>query len=440
MGNIFDSRPTSYSDQTTWGKTPQMYGDYEASYRQDSTTADSMDYGNTKLQFGVKMLEDIDPGPKQGDMYVNTPSGERVYFTYKGSPYPDAAQRIAMGANYGNGPAVSITGSPLNPQYAMYYARGGDQHTGDDWTPIQINSQKDVMEAMRSGDYGRDINTGKYSNMYGMASINPFGSKEAGDVWTGATAFDNTVTGVIGQLIVPVAEMGLDDLVPFASDILNVTGASKAIQGGIDSLMQATQGRTYQGTKHFDPTIANTIKDPRLSGFLTKQQDQSQAFVAKYGDKNYSDTQRLAQDTQSQKLEKAQQLFQENQDMYVQGEVQKITDLGSKLQTLLPNVDTDLFTDIQSALGQVGRSNQQKMNIIRYLTKRIKTELLPALSQMPTAPATPPPTSPQTPKTDPVETASAQVGHPVLSINGTDSRPPTQHVITGNPFAFAPVV
>ena len=143
---------------------------------------------------------------------------------------------------------------------------------------------------------------------------------------------------------------------------------------------------------------------------------------------------------QSQKLEKAQQLFQENQDMYVQGEVQKITDLGTKLQTLLPNVDTDLFTDIQSSLGQVGRSNQQKMNIIRYLTKRIKTEILPTLAQLPTAPATPQPTTPQKPKTDPVETASAQVGHPVLSINGTDSRPPTQHVITGNPGAFAPVV
>ena len=428
MGNVFDSQPGSYSDQTTYGKNPHTYGgDWEAAYRQNSSTADSMAYGNTRLQFGVKMLEDIDPGPTQGQMYVNTKAGKRVYFTYKGQLYPDARQRIAQGANYGNGPAVSITGSPVNPQYHMYYAQGGDEHKGDDWTPIQIKSKKDVMEAMRSGNQGRDINSGKYSNMYGQASINPFGSKEGADVWTGAIAFDNALTGAVSQLIVPAAEMALDEVVPFASNILAATGANTAIQSGIDSLMAATSGKTYQGTQFFDPQMSNMIKDPRLPGYLTQIKDQSHAFIAKYGDSSYTATQSLAQDTPSQQITKAKQLAQENQDLYVQSQVQMMSDTADKLQQMLPNADPTLFQQIKTGLSMAS-NNQQKINVIRHFSGKIKTDVLPLLTQAPAAAPTPPPSVPSSPAKTQTLTASAQVGHPDLSINGDDTRHPAQHI------------
>lgn len=438
MGNTFDSRPGSYSDQTTYGKEAHTYGgDWEAAYRQSSSTADSMAYGNTRLQFGVKMLEDVDPGPNQGQMYVNTVAGKRVYFTYKGQLYPDARQRIAQGANFGNGPAVSITGSPVDPQYHMYYAQGGDEHKGDDWTPIQIKSKNDVMEAMRSGNQGRDINTGKYSNMYGQASINPFGSKEGGDVWTGAVAFDNTITGVLSQLAVPVIEMGLDEVVPFASQILAVTGANTAIQGGIDSLMAATQGKTYQGTKNFDPEMSNMIKDPRLPGYLQQIKDQSHAFIAKYGDSSYSASQKLAQDTPSQQITKAKQLAQENQDLYVQSQVQMMSSTAEKLQQMLPNADPTVFNQIKTGLS-MATNNQQKMNVIAHFSKQLKTDVIPLLTQAPVAAPSEAPSSPAAAEKSQTLTASAQVGHPDLSINGDDTRHPAKPIHSWAPIPVVP--
>ena len=180
MGNVFDSRPSSYSDQQKYGEAKTWNG-YEATYRQSSATADKISYGNTHLQFGVKMIQDVDPGPQQGQMYVVNRFGRRLYFTHQGQVMPWASDIIKQGKNYGNGPAVSITGNPLNPKYNMFYAKGGDEHFGDNWTPIPINSKADVMEAMTSGSAGMNINSGRFANRYGQASINPFGNKEGAD-------------------------------------------------------------------------------------------------------------------------------------------------------------------------------------------------------------------------------------------------------------------
>ena len=74
MGNLLDSVPTRFSDQTDGLKTEtfgnQDSSSYMAAYRQNSTTADSMSYGDGRLQFGVKIIQDIDPGPNQNQLYV----------------------------------------------------------------------------------------------------------------------------------------------------------------------------------------------------------------------------------------------------------------------------------------------------------------------------------------------------------------------------------
>ena len=100
------SRPGQYSDDSSSAVT---YGDYEASYRQNRPGADTVQYGNHRLQMGVKLLEDVDPGPNQGDMYVLDHSNHRLYFTKGGKMLPDANTIISRGKFYGNGPAVSWT-------------------------------------------------------------------------------------------------------------------------------------------------------------------------------------------------------------------------------------------------------------------------------------------------------------------------------------------
>lgn len=448
MGNTLNAKPQSYSGDWKYGEAPKVYGgsvggSYMASYRQNSTTADSMQFGTGKVQFGVKMLQDIQPGPMQGQMFVVNNAGKRLYFTYKGQIRPDAGDIISQGKNAGNGPAVAITGNPMNPQYHMFYSPGGSDHKSDDWQSLQINSKADVMQAMTSGMQGADhgIQAGaQYANYFGQASVNPFAQKTiGGDMWTTADRVGSAINDIGSKLIIPMGESFLDDFVPGASTLLGLTGINAGLQHGIDSLMKASQGKTYQSTKQFDPQIANSIKDPRLSGYLTTLQDQSHQFIAKYGDAKYQSTQKLAQDTPSQMLEKAKQLSQENEDYYVQSEVQQLTDLSTKLQGILKNSDSDIYSNIKTGL-QLATTNKQKMNVINHFSTQIKNQLLPLLQkQTISAPVTN--KSPAVPPvTSGIQTASAVNGHPSLSINGHDSRVPTQHVISGNSMPIVPTV
>ena len=436
MGNTFGSKPTSYSDETKFGQTQtfgnQIGGSYMAAYRQNSKDADRMNYGNTQLQFGAKIIQDSDPGPNQGQLYVVNNAGKRLYITHDGQIAPYASEYVQQAKNYGNGPAVSITGSPLNPKYTMFYAQGGDMHKGDGWTPIAINSTQDVEQAMRSGMQGLDIKTGKYSNMYGQASINPFGAKEGGDTWTGAGNFNRAVTGALSQVIVPAAEGFLDDVVPFASTVLGVTGANKAIQGGIDSLVAHSGGKMYQSATQFDPEMSNIIKDPRLPAYLKQAEDTSHSYIAKYGPQDYIQTQKLAQETPQQQLAKARQLSQENENLYVQQQVQEMTDSSAKLQQILGDkADPQLWQNIKTGLA-TAQTNQQKMNVINHFAKQIQSQVLPLLQNQPESSGVASHSAVSDPQKDPTITASAQPGHPILSINGTNTTPPGKTHISGS--------
>lgn len=442
MGNTLSGAPSKYSDEVDDGQTAtyggSIGGSYMASYRQDSATADSMQYGTNKLQFGAKIIQDINAGPNQGQLYVTTDAGKRLYITHEGKLAPYASDYVKQAANYGNGPAVSITGSPLNPHYSMFYAQGGDEHDGSNaWTPIQINSKKDIMEAMQSGMQGMDYNA-KHSTSYGQASINPFGSQEGSDTWTGAARFDEAVTGVVSQLVIPVAEHFLDAVVPFASNVLGATGINKALQGGLDSMVKNSHGQLYKSSTLFDPQMSNIIKDPRLGGYLQQQEDQSHGFIQKYGPADYSASAKLAQDTPQQQLAKARQLTEENQNLYVQGAVQQMRNLSAKLKQLAPGADPQIFQQIETGLG-MAQTNQQKLNVINHFSAQLQKQVLPLVSSGDSSTASGSLGSPKSPQTTGSLGASAQVGHPTLSINGTHSSHPGKPISSGTIAPPAPM-
>ena len=431
MGNVADSKPQNYAGDM---RKPWVYGGgYMATYKQNDPTADTIQYGKTRMQLGVKMMQDV-TGPRQGDLYVTDPNGKRLYFTHDNKPYANAGLIIRHGAGFGNGPAVMITGSPLQPQYHMFYSKNADLHgPTNEWTSIPINNTADISKALDQGPHGTG---GKYANMYGDASINPFGTAEGRNAWTDINQVEHTIATVISQVALPIAETALDSFVPGASLILGATGINKALQGGIDNLM-APPAEVPSGP--FDPQISNMIKDPRLAGYLKQVQDQSQQYIAKYGDAGYHAAQGLAAVTPQQQIEKARQLAQENQDLYVQSQVQSMQDTVAALQNILPSGSgSQIFQNIKTGLSLAG-TNQQKLNVLNHFGGEIQSQLLPLVhlggsgpqSASPSAGGTPPDLNPTT--------ASAQIGHPSLSINGTDLRHPGQNTITGTPGPVAPM-
>ena len=413
---------------------PWVYGGgYMATYKQDDPNADSIQYGNTKMQFGVKMLQDVS-GPRQGDLYVVDPNGKRLYFTHDSKPYPNAGLIIKHGAGYGNGPAVMITGSPLQPQYHMFYSKEADMHgPTNEWTPLEINNKSDIMTALHQGPHGT---AGKYANYYGDASVNPFGAKEGRNAWTDINQAEHTFAMIVSKIALPIAETALDSFIPGASLVMQATGLNKAIQGGIDNMM-APPAPLPSGP--FDPQISNMIKDPRLDSYLQQVQDQSHQFIAKYGDSGYQASQGLAATTPQQQIIKARQIAEENQNLYVQSQVQSMQDNITQLKKILPqNSGADIFKNIETGLG-LAQTNQQKINVLTHFGSQIQSQLLPLITNATPSQATTSQSAAQVPPDLNPTTASAQVGHPILSINGTDLRHPGQSTITSSKIPSAPM-
>ena len=88
MGNVADSKPQKYTSDMR-GRPYVYSGGYMATYKQDNPNADTVQYGNNKMQFGVKMVQDTS-GPREGDLYVTDPNGKRLYFTKGGVVNPNA--------------------------------------------------------------------------------------------------------------------------------------------------------------------------------------------------------------------------------------------------------------------------------------------------------------------------------------------------------------
>lgn len=424
MGNTYGLAPQQYSD--TAG--PRVYRYHSmATYRQTSKDADTIQVGGTKMGIGVKMLQEYQPGPNQGQMYVVDNAGRKQFFTKNNQMLPNANQIIQSGKNYGNGMAVSITGNPQNPHYQMYYAPGGDSWTGSNkWTPITINSTKDLLQAVRGGGNAQG---GKYAANFGDASINPYGAAKGADFFTGLASVGKVVEGIGSQLLLPAAEFALDKVVPLSSVVMQLSGANKAIQGAIDSAVRKGE-QGYQSSQSFNPVIANMIKDPRLQGYMQQQSDQMHQYVTEFGPSTYKGYQGLAQDTPSQMLYKARKLAQVNEDNYVQQQSQKLIDTTTKLQGMLHDRNAaEILENIHTGLSMAA-DNQQKMNVINHFTGQVQKTLLPLLDSIPNS-TVPLASSAVPPTKHPFGlTASAQVNHPSLSINGADSGMPTDTVIS----------
>jgi hypothetical protein len=111
----------------------------------------------------------------------------------------------------------------------------------------------------------------------------------------------------------------------------------------------------------------------------------------------------------------------------------------AKLKDMLPaGTGSQLFNNIDTGLG-LAQTPEQKMNVLNHFGGEIQNQLLPLIHLDPATAAQPTQSSVGTPADLNPMTASAQVGHPILSINGTDLRPPGQTTIGGSKIADPPM-
>jgi hypothetical protein len=316
----------------------------------------------------------------------------------------------------------------------MFYSKDADMHgPTNEWTPLAINNKGDIMKALAQGPHG---SSGKFSNFYGDASVNPFGTAEGRNAWTDINQAEKTFATIVSKIALPIAEIALDSFVPGASLALQATGLNKLMQGGIDNMM-APPKEVPSGP--FDPQISNIIKDPRLAGYLKQVQDQSQQYIAKYGSSGYQASQGMAVSTPQQQIEKARQVAEENQSLYVQSQVQTMQNTIEKLKSMLPpGAGSTIFNNIDTGLG-LAQTDEQKMNVLNHFGGEIQNQLLPLIPRASESSAPQPSSATGAPPDLNPLTASAQVGHPVLSINGTDLRSPGQNTIGASEIAESPM-
>ena len=116
MGNVLDSAPSQFSQEDP---TKMQANYYTQTYKHNpQSTADSMTWGTkgSHLNIGAKVLQDMN----NNQLYITNNAGQKVYITKNGQQVPNAKEIIKTAQNYGEGPLVEITGSPLNPQMYMW--------------------------------------------------------------------------------------------------------------------------------------------------------------------------------------------------------------------------------------------------------------------------------------------------------------------------------
>jgi hypothetical protein len=105
---------------------------------------------------------------------------------------------------------------------------------------------------------------------------------------------------------------------------------------------------------------------------------------------------------------------------------------------LPPGAGSSIFNNIDTGLG-LAQTDEQKMNVLNHFGGEIQNQLLPLIPRASESSAPQPSSATGAPPDLNPLTASAQVGHPVLSINGTDLRSPAQNTIGASEIAESPM-
>jgi hypothetical protein len=374
MGNALDSKPQSYSVSGSKIQTADYTNTYAQRANQPGDPTDAVSWGNkgSTVQIGVKILED-----ENKELYIMNRSNQKVYITKGGSPLPNAAALVQTGKNYGRGPCMQFMGDPLNPTIYMY--TGSDMSPGQNFAPIKINSMADFKEAMTQDNSGHDINA-KFSGMYGQAAISPF-QPLGKDIWSGVADF-NRATNLIGeQLILPMAEEVIGNVIPGFGTAMSLTGLHDDIQKGIDGLFDNLhKSRVYKSGNEYDTSMANVFKDPRLQASFQSEQAQNTQLGSEMKRATPQNTLSMPSQTPQQMILKARELQKDNTNMSIKQQTQELEGAIGKLKSALGNkVDWSYYTQMQYGLAAAAsaENDEGSLNILTHFATKLSTDVLP---------------------------------------------------------------
>ena len=381
MGNVLTDKPTNFSVDNP----QQIMGDsYLQTYKQrPNTTQDSTDvipWGNGKsvVQTGVKILQSMN----NGQLYVTKPNGMQVFLTSGNppKPVPQAAKLVTQGMNYGRGPAIMLTNNPMNPKITMFTS---DDSTQDrSYQPITVNNLNDFQHAMEMGQEQRDQSSGAFSGSFGQAAINPF-LQRGNDFYSGLSDFARGLGAIGTQLILPIAEAGLDTLMPGAGTIIGTTGLDQGLQNSINTFYgNIMKGQKYKSGSNYNLGMSNMISDPRLQGYFQKLQARNQALGSQYGASTFTG---MGQETNAQIIAKGRMMQQENQNVIVHQQAIQLGNVMGQLKHALGNKTDFDFQGLSQGL-RIATTNEARMSILNHFSQQINQKLLPLLRKE-TAPA-----------------------------------------------------
>lgn len=405
MGGETSKRPQSYDE------TVIHDNHYEQTYKHRCMhDCESIPLGTDTLQIGVKIIQDTDSKP--GEFYVMRHT-HRIYLTTNGDWDTDAAKKIEKGNNYGNGPAIMISGPVTSPIYQVF----GSTDTMDtrDWKPMAINSMADLRSAVELGHRG--VKQGRMAGRYGNLSNNPLIDAPS-DEWT-PSDFGKTVRAIGSAMVTPVIQSVADDLTfGVGGTVMQLTGASDALAEKIQELNEVGKEIGYESqTTKLQPTLFNMIKDPRMDKYYDQIKSASmqnaQVFVDDQYGKELGKAVNIPHHTQQDKFLAIQHFTDLNANLLASQKTNKLMETVNMLKQVVGDVDIPGFewSQIDDGIQQASiRSADATENVISYFTDVIANKVLPVAQQIlanqPPPPQQfqqPPPQQPQRPPQQPPE-------------------------------------
>jgi len=220
----------------------------------------------------------------------------------QGTPYGDSFERAKQVKGYGTGPMMLVSGTIQKPNYFMKIG----SELSPDWSWAQINSMHDIENAM---SMNKGVNRMKRlaeqsydAGHLGTASRNLFLGQKPGDINSWAIQFNKSVDTIGSKLLIGAAEAVVDEFVPFASTIFQLSGGEAATQEALDNMISkkysSTTANMYEQerTRKLDPLFQEAIHDERVDERLTKLKPYMKKYEnvdITYMSKHYSQKEQL---------------------------------------------------------------------------------------------------------------------------------------------------
>ena len=369
MGNVLSQRPNNFSMY----EPLRVDGRYLQTYNQRPVTRqdndDQIPLGGGSVQLGVKVLQDM----RNGQLYTKDPTGEKIYLSQGNPPrfLPNADQLIQKGSNFGRGPAVFITGSPLGPKVTMFTS--SDMTEDRHYQPIRINNMQDFQFAMESGHGAGDF-AGKYAGYRGQAAVNPF-LQRGDDFQSGLADAGRFVVHNVFKAYAKIPQMIMDDVLPMSGTIIgNLTGANQSLENLADRTATALTTpelteKTYI-SGNYDPKMANLIQDPRLERYFKHIQAQNYQFP------DAPKFEEFPQETHAQMITKGRLMSKENAENYLREQTGIVANNMLAVNKRFANSQDENLRQLTAGLRR-STNNADKLNVIRYFQNRLKQDVLP---------------------------------------------------------------